>query len=42
VNSDGIPAVSELVAEQVEERIVSEFGLLQADDVRPPLIQPRQ
>ena len=42
VNCDGIPAVLELVAEQVEERIVSELGLLQADDVRPPLIQPRQ
>jgi hypothetical protein len=42
VNCDGIPAVSELVAEQVEERIVSELGLLQADHVRPPLVQPRQ
>jgi hypothetical protein len=42
VNCDGIPTVSELVAEQVEERIVSELGLLQADHIRPPLIQPRQ
>ena len=37
VNRDGIPAVSELVAEQVEERIVGELGLLQADHVRQPL-----
>src|SRR5215218_9639934 len=42
VNCDGIPAVAELVAEQVEERIVCELGLLQTDHVRPPLIQPRQ
>jgi hypothetical protein len=42
VNCDGVPAVSELVAEEVEERIVRELGLLQADHVRPPLVQPRQ
>jgi hypothetical protein len=40
VNCDGVPATSELVAEQVEERIVCELGLLQADHVRPPLVQP--
>jgi len=40
VSRDRVPTLSELVAEQVEERIVCELGLLQADHVRAPLIQP--
>ena len=42
VNGDGVAAVGELVAEQLGERVVGELGLLQADHVRPPLVQPRQ
>jgi hypothetical protein len=32
----------ELAAEQIDERLVCKLGLLQADDVRPALVQPRQ
>jgi hypothetical protein len=42
VRCDGIAAAGELVAEQVDERVVCELRLLQADDIRLALIQPRQ
>jgi hypothetical protein len=42
VNRNGVAAIGELVAQQLGERIVRELGLLQADHVRPPLIQPRE
>ena len=42
VSCDSVAAVGELVAEQVGERLVCELGLLQTDDVRLPLVQPRQ
>jgi hypothetical protein len=40
VNRDGVLSAAELVAEEVEKRIVREPGLLQADHIRLPLIQP--
>ena len=42
VSGNGIPASSKLVAEQFQEGIVSKLGLLQANHIRPPFIQPRQ
>ena len=42
VERDGIVPLGERIAEQLAERVVGELGLLQADDVRPPLVQPRQ
>ena len=42
VGGDLVAALGQLVAEQLGERVVGELGLLQADDVRPPLVQPRQ
>jgi hypothetical protein len=42
VNRDGVGAVGQLVAEQIDEGLVGELGLLEADHVRPALIQPRQ
>ena len=39
---DGVAAVCELGAEQLGELVVGELGLLQADDVRLPLVEPRQ
>ena len=42
VGGDLVPAGRERIAEQLGERIVGELGLLEADDVRLPLVQPRQ
>ena len=42
VRRDLVAALGELVAEQLGERVVGELGLLQADHVRPPLVQPGQ
>ena len=42
VRGDLVAAVRQLVAEQLGERVVGELRLLQADDVRPPLVEPRQ
>ena len=42
VSCDFVAALGELVTEQVGERVVGELGLLQADHVRPPLVQPGQ
>ena len=42
VSGDRVAAVCELVAEQLGERVVGELGLLQADDVRLALVEPRQ
>ena len=42
VSRDGVAAAGELVAEQLGERVVGELGLLQADHVRLPLVQPGQ
>src|SRR3954452_7915835 len=42
MSGDRIAATGELVAEQLEEGVVGQLGLLQADDVRLPLVQPRQ
>ena len=39
---DLVAALGELLAEQLGEGVVGELGLLQADDVRLPLVQPRQ
>ena len=39
---DLVAAVGQLGAEQLGERVVGELGLLQADDVRLPLVQPGQ
>ena len=39
---DLVAALGELVAEQLAEGVVGELGLLQADDVGPPLVEPRQ
>ena len=41
-SGDLVAALGELVAEQLGERVVGELGLLQADDVGPPLVEPRQ
>jgi hypothetical protein len=37
-----VAARRELLAQQGGEGLVGELGLLQADDVGPPLVQPRQ
>ena len=42
VRRDGVAALLELGAEKLGELVVGELGLLQADDVRSPLVQPRQ
>ena len=42
VDGDGVPALGQLLAEQLEERVVGELGLLQAHHVRAPLVEPRQ
>jgi hypothetical protein len=42
VKRHGIRAICELTAEQVDKRVVREPGLLAADHVRPPLVEPRQ
>ena len=42
VNGDGVVALGELVREQLAKRVVGELRLLQADDVRLPLVQPGQ
>ncbi len=39
---DGVAASFELGAEELGELVVGELGLLQADDVRLPLVEPRQ
>ena len=38
----GVAAAIELVPEQATERLVGELGLLQADDIGLPLVEPRQ
>jgi hypothetical protein len=40
MQGDLVAAVGELVAEQLEEGVVGELRLLQADDVRGALVQP--
>jgi hypothetical protein len=42
VGGDLVAAAGELVPEQLLERVVGELRLLEADDVRPPLVEPRQ
>ena len=42
VRGDLVAALGELVAEELGERVVGELRLLQADDVRAALVQPRQ
>jgi hypothetical protein len=42
VQRDLVAAARQLVAEQGGERVVRQLGLLQADDVRLALVQPRQ
>ena len=42
VERDGIAATHQLAAEQLLERVVTELRLLQADDVRRALVEPRQ
>ena len=42
VQAGRVAAVGELAAEQLGERVVGELGLLQADDVGLPLVQPGQ
>jgi len=37
-----VPPASEIGAEQLLEGVIGELGLLQADDVRLPLVEPRQ
>ncbi len=42
VTGERIAATGELRAEQLVERVVGELGLLQADDIRLALLEPRQ
>src|SRR5918994_6210328 len=42
MSSDLVAAIRELFPENLSQRIVSQLGLLKANDVRPPLIEPRQ
>jgi hypothetical protein len=42
VRGDLVAAVAQLGPEEVGERVVGELGLLQADDVRRALVEPRQ
>src|SRR5215212_8322414 len=42
MSGDLVAAPGQLVAEQVRKRIVGELRLLEADDVRLPLVEPRQ
>jgi hypothetical protein len=42
VERDGVATTGELVAEQGFERLVCELRLLQADDVGPAFVEPRQ
>jgi hypothetical protein len=37
-----VAAVRQLVADDLAERVVAELRLLQADDLGPPLVEPRQ
>jgi hypothetical protein len=42
VRRDLVAAVRQLVTEQLGERVVGDLRLLQAHDIRPPLVEPRQ
>src|SRR5262249_56467379 len=42
VVSGRVAAPGQIIAEELNERVVGELGLLEAHDVRLPLVQPRQ
>jgi hypothetical protein len=42
VRRELVTPAAKIVAEQFGERVIRELRLLQADDVRPPLVEPRQ
>jgi hypothetical protein len=42
MNSDLIAAIAELITKNLGKSIISQLGLLKTNDIRLPLIEPRQ
>ncbi len=42
ISSDLIAPISELIPEYLSQRVIRQLGLLKTNNIRPPLIEPRQ